>query len=254
MVDLALKILLDDKARFLTTVIGRRVRRGAGVRPGRAVRRPARQRLGHDRPDGRRPLGRRAEHAQRRLRQPVPRVATSSGSARSPGVARADNLIVWFATVALPGGAKESAVIYALKDFARWNLPWKVLEGDPDDLRRGRYVFLDDSATRRFGPFAVGRPPRVLRPPAQDHRPDRRGPVVHDQPDRLPRLPARPVAHARRAGPAGRPTSSSSSSPGPTPRPSPPRSAGGSRTTTSTPAPSGRSSRATTGSRAPGWA
>jgi putative ABC transport system permease protein len=73
-----------------------------------------------------------------------------------PGVARADNLIVWFSTVALPGGAKESAVVYGLKDFAGWNLPWSVLEGDPDDLRRGRYVFLDDSASRRFGPFRVG--------------------------------------------------------------------------------------------------
>jgi putative ABC transport system permease protein len=73
-----------------------------------------------------------------------------------PGVARADNLIVWFASVALPGGAKESVEIYGLKDFARWNLPWELLEGDPADLRRGRYVFLDDSATRRFGPFRVG--------------------------------------------------------------------------------------------------
>ena len=41
------------------------------------------------------------------------------------GVERADNLLVWFATVSLPGGAKESAVIYALRDFSRWNLPLK---------------------------------------------------------------------------------------------------------------------------------
>jgi putative ABC transport system permease protein len=72
------------------------------------------------------------------------------------GVERADNLIVWFAMVSLPGGAKEPVVTYAMRDFARWNLPWKILEGDPDDLRRGRFVMLDDSATRRFGPFAVG--------------------------------------------------------------------------------------------------
>src|SRR5204863_6474108 len=28
--------------------------------------------------------------------------------------------------------------------------------GDVDDLKRGPYVFFDDSATKRFGPFAVG--------------------------------------------------------------------------------------------------
>jgi putative ABC transport system permease protein len=73
-----------------------------------------------------------------------------------PGVERADNLIVWFVTVALPSGAKESVLIYALEDFTRWRLPWRVLAGDLADLRRGRYVFLDESARRRFGTFAVG--------------------------------------------------------------------------------------------------
>jgi len=73
-----------------------------------------------------------------------------------PGVARADNLIVWFMTVSLPTGAQEASVVYALEDFRRWNLPWNVVEGDLSDLRRGQYVFLDNSATKRFGPFAVG--------------------------------------------------------------------------------------------------
>jgi putative ABC transport system permease protein len=73
-----------------------------------------------------------------------------------PGVARADNLIVWFARVALPTGANENAVIYALEDFTRWGLPWRVLAGDPRDLRRGKYVILDDSAQKRFGEFRVG--------------------------------------------------------------------------------------------------
>ncbi len=73
-----------------------------------------------------------------------------------PGVARADNLIVWFSRVALPSGATENAVIYALEDFARWNLPWRIEAGDARDLRRGKYVILDDSATKRFGRFAVG--------------------------------------------------------------------------------------------------
>jgi putative ABC transport system permease protein len=73
-----------------------------------------------------------------------------------PGVARADNLIVWFARVALPTGANENAVLYALEDFRRWGLPWHVTAGDPRDLRRGKYVILDDSAQKRFGKFAVG--------------------------------------------------------------------------------------------------
>jgi putative ABC transport system permease protein len=73
-----------------------------------------------------------------------------------PGVARADNLIVWFARVALPSGANENAVIYALENFDRWGLPWHRLEGDPRDLRRGKYVILDESARKRFGAFAVG--------------------------------------------------------------------------------------------------
>lgn len=73
-----------------------------------------------------------------------------------PGVARADNLIVWFVTVALPNGAKESALIYAVEDFTRWKLPWEVLEGNPADLRRGPYALLDESARKRFGQFSVG--------------------------------------------------------------------------------------------------
>jgi putative ABC transport system permease protein len=73
-----------------------------------------------------------------------------------PGVARADNLIVWFMTVALPTGAKEGTLTYALEDFERWGLPWKVTEGNLQDLRRGRYFFLDESAKKRYGAFQTG--------------------------------------------------------------------------------------------------
>jgi putative ABC transport system permease protein len=73
-----------------------------------------------------------------------------------PGVARADNLIVWYAIVSLPTGAKESVVYYGLEDFPAWRFPWDIESGDPADLRRGRYVMLDTSAERRFGPFRVG--------------------------------------------------------------------------------------------------
>ncbi|HKV09012.1 MAG TPA: ABC transporter permease [Thermoanaerobaculia bacterium] len=73
-----------------------------------------------------------------------------------PGVERADNLIVWFMTIALPTGSKEGTLVYALEDFERWNLPWNVTEGNLRDLRRGRYFFLDESAEKRYGKFATG--------------------------------------------------------------------------------------------------
>jgi len=73
-----------------------------------------------------------------------------------PGVARADNLIVWFMNISLPTGAVEGTEVYALEDFSRWNMPWKVAEGNLRDLRRGNYFFLDSSATKRYGPFNTG--------------------------------------------------------------------------------------------------
>lgn len=73
-----------------------------------------------------------------------------------PGVERADNLIVWFMTIALPTGSKEGTLVYALEDFERWNLPWNVTEGNLEDLRRGRYFFLDESAEKRYGAFRTG--------------------------------------------------------------------------------------------------
>jgi putative ABC transport system permease protein len=73
-----------------------------------------------------------------------------------PGVARADNLILSFMQVALPTGAEETTIVYAMEDFARWGLPWNVTEGKLDDLKRGSFVMFDESAKRRFGPFEVG--------------------------------------------------------------------------------------------------
>lgn len=73
-----------------------------------------------------------------------------------PGVARADNLIVTFMNVQLPTGAEEGSLVYALEDFTSWGIPWKIAEGDAENLRRGRYVFFDDSSVKRFGKFEVG--------------------------------------------------------------------------------------------------
>lgn len=73
-----------------------------------------------------------------------------------PGVTRADNLLIWYTRVALSNGAQEGNMVYALENFERWNYPWRVTEGSVRDLKRGRYVMIDDSAEKRFGPFAVG--------------------------------------------------------------------------------------------------
>ena len=73
-----------------------------------------------------------------------------------PGVERADNLILSFMQVALPTGAEETTIVYAMKDFEPWGVPWRVQGGNLDDLRRGNFVMFDESAEKRFGPFAVG--------------------------------------------------------------------------------------------------
>lgn len=73
-----------------------------------------------------------------------------------PGVARADNLIVWFMPIALPTGVQETVIVYAMENFDRWHFPWNIREGERTDLRRGRYLFIDDSAEKRFGAFLVG--------------------------------------------------------------------------------------------------
>jgi putative ABC transport system permease protein len=80
-----------------------------------------------------------------------------------PGVERADNLIVQFMNLQLPSGAEEGTLVYALDDFAAWNLPWSIADGNVADLRRGDYVFMDRSAARRFGAFAVGDHREILK-------------------------------------------------------------------------------------------
>jgi len=155
MVHLATKILLDDKTRFLTTVSGvafavMLVIVQVGVFLGMLESAS----ITIDRLDADLWVSAKntpnIDFANTFPELYVQRVRSAAG------VERADNLIVWFVTVALPSGAKEAVIVYGLEDFTRWALPWKVVSGDPRDLRRGRYVMIDESATRRFGAFAVG--------------------------------------------------------------------------------------------------
>jgi putative ABC transport system permease protein len=73
-----------------------------------------------------------------------------------PGVARADNLILSFMQVSLPTGAEETTIVYAMDDFRRWGIPWQITAGNVGDLKRGSFVMFDESASKRFGAFAVG--------------------------------------------------------------------------------------------------
>ncbi|MEA2464889.1 MAG: putative transport system permease protein [Acidobacteriota bacterium] len=80
----------------------------------------------------------------------------------TPGVAKADNLIVWFMNVNLPTGAVEGTEVYALENFEAWNFPQNVVEGNVADLRRGPYMVLDDSAKKRWGSFEIDEYREVL--------------------------------------------------------------------------------------------
>ena len=150
-----------------------------------------------------------------------------------PGVERADNLLVTFANVALPTGAREKAIVYALEDFAAWSFPWQ-------HRRRGRRRLAPRPLhlARRLGaqalrPVRARRLPRGRGPALEDHRPDARGTLLHDDTARLHGLPARPGA-VRERSPARRATSWCSSRPGPIARRCGPRSTAGSPTTTCT--------------------
>jgi putative ABC transport system permease protein len=155
MIDLALKMLLDEKARFAATVLG--VGFAAAlvlIQVGIFFGLLENASITIDRLDADLWVtSRNAPNVD--FGNPFP-----EGYVRRirsiPGVARADNLIVWYAIVSLPTGAKESVVYYGLEDFDAWHFPWDVEAGDPADLRRGRYALLDASAERRFGPFRAG--------------------------------------------------------------------------------------------------
>jgi putative ABC transport system permease protein len=155
MIDLALKMMLDQKARFATTVLGVGFAAGLvlvqvglffGLLENASI---TIDKMGAD-------LWITARNTPNvDFGNPFPEGYVER--VRSiPGVARADNLIVWYAIVALPSGAKESVVYYGLENFRAWGFPWDIESGDPADLRRGRYVMLDLSAKRRFGAFQVG--------------------------------------------------------------------------------------------------
>src|SRR6516165_4574598 len=136
MIDLALKMLLDDKVRFAITVLG--VGFAAALvltQVGLFVGLLENASITIDKLDA--DLWVTARNTPNvDFANPFPESYVQR--VRSvPGVERADNLIVWYAIVALPTGAKESVIYYGLSDFSAWRFPWNVESGDPADLRRG---------------------------------------------------------------------------------------------------------------------
>jgi putative ABC transport system permease protein len=73
-----------------------------------------------------------------------------------PGVLKADNLMVETAQLTQPSGATELVLAFALDNSYRWNFPWYPLSGNRADLRRGRYIMIDESGWHRLGHFEVG--------------------------------------------------------------------------------------------------
>lgn len=161
MVDLALKILLHDKLRFLMTVVGVMfadvlVLVQVGLFLGLLEHASNTiEKLDADLWVMARNT-KNIEFAQSFPEDYVERVRSVSG------VERADSLIVMYAHLLLPSGTRDNVLIYALEDFAKWRFPWNVAEGALSDLRHGSRIFLDDSATRRFGEFHEGEHRDVL--------------------------------------------------------------------------------------------
>ena len=155
MVDLALKILLHDKLRFLMTVVGVMfadvlVLVQVGLFLGLLENASSTiERFDADLWVMARNT-KNIEFAQTFPEDHVRRVRSV------PGVERADSLIVMYGHLRLTTGTRDNVLIYALDDFSKWRFPATVTEGSIPDLRHGTTLFLDDSATRRFGAFHVG--------------------------------------------------------------------------------------------------
>jgi len=73
-----------------------------------------------------------------------------------PGIEKAERLLVFYGGVRLPNGTSELSLVYGVRHPEQWGLPWRILDGDPTDLERGRNIFFDDSAAHRYGAFETG--------------------------------------------------------------------------------------------------
>ncbi len=80
----------------------------------------------------------------------------------TPGVARADNLIVNFLQIHLPNGSSDGVMVYGLDNYWKWGVPWNITSGNPIEIRQGPYMFLDDFAAHRYGQFHVGEYREIL--------------------------------------------------------------------------------------------
>ena len=157
MVSLARKNLLHDRLRFAITVAGvafavTLVLVQVGLFMGLLDK--ATVTIQHAE---RRHLGHLARDAQRGLRAHLPRDDGAARARRARRRARRQPDRRVHEHPAAHAAPRRAAWSTRWTTSAAWNLPWDVNEGgDVRDLRRGRYILMDRSAERRFGPFAVG--------------------------------------------------------------------------------------------------
>jgi putative ABC transport system permease protein len=154
-IDLALKILLHDRPRFVITVAGvafavMLVLVQVGLFVG--LLESATVTIDHARADL---WVTSRETPNVDFAHPFPEGALARVRSTA-GVERADNLVVAYMFLTLPSGSEDRVIVYGVEAAAAWNLPWNVAEGRLADLGRGRFFFLDEAATRRFGRFTVG--------------------------------------------------------------------------------------------------
>ena len=251
MIDLALKMMLDEKARFAATVLGVGFAAGLvlvqvglffGLLENASI---TIDRIGAD-------LWITARNTpERRFRQPVSRAIRASGSIDTRcGAGRQLDRLVRDRHAAL--GAKESVIYYGLENFPAWSFPWDIESGDPGRSQARPLCHARPLGRAPVWPVPGWRLSRVSRPPSEDHRPHPRSSLVHDQSDGLSGLPAGAVTFARRAFGADDVHRWSGSSRAPTLRPSGARFAAGCLIMMFIPAASGPGGRAATGSTAPG--
>jgi len=75
----------------------------------------------------------------------------------TPGVMRADNLLVQYFSAVRRTGELEAILVYAMRDFQPWRFP-RIVDGNTADLRSGRVCLIDGSPSNlmRFGSVHKG--------------------------------------------------------------------------------------------------
>lgn len=71
-------------------------------------------------------------------------------------IAWADKIHVWFAFLKLHDGRREQAEVVGFNPDTGVGGPWKMVEGQPYDVKGGHYMIMDVSARQRLGHLETG--------------------------------------------------------------------------------------------------